>query len=199
MNNIFKPDDFGPLIKKSEVYQISDKQQRLLNTIETVQQLKLLFDLPTLTPKAKFVDRPETGICVIANEKVLKGEIVCKADSSLLSKPFKYSWQVDDGVHQLGPGALDHNCFDPTCELDTSTGDFVARRNINEGEILTFNYLTTELDMDVSFECQCGEINCFKNIRGFMYLDYMEQKLICDNFRTSNFIQKFFTRNNSSK
>ena len=57
----------------------------------------------------------------------------------------------------------------------------VALRDIAKGEVLCFNYLTTEYAMDQCFECQCYKIseapkgaselpNCFGTIHGYKHL-----------------------------
>lgn len=50
--------------------------------------------------------------------------------------------------------------------------EFVAFRRVYKEDEITFNYLTTELDMDEPFNCVCAaKENCFKNIRGFLHVE----------------------------
>lgn len=174
------------------IIEINHKIQKIMNEIDSVYDLPDFLSKPTLTKKAKFINRKETGKAVIANDFIEKGELVCKADSSLISLPFKYSWQVDKNAHQIGPGALDHNCFDPTCEIDPDTNNFIARRNINLNELLTFNYLTTEAIIDQPFKCQCHEKICFGYIEGFNKLSIEDKEFILKRFKVSNYVKKLY-------
>lgn len=47
--------------------------------------------------------------------------------------------------------------------------DFVARRDIELGEELTFDYETTEYELGVPFPCRCGSPLCRTDIKGFRY------------------------------
>ena len=69
---------------------------------------------------------------------------------------------------------LNHAC-DPNLEIDLDAMCFAARRDIDAGEELTFNYLTTEWDMASGFDCLCGSDRCFGTIRGFAHLSPEEQ------------------------
>eukprot|EP01126_Amoeba_proteus_P033805 TRINITY_DN3335_c0_g2_i2.p1 TRINITY_DN3335_c0_g2~~TRINITY_DN3335_c0_g2_i2.p1 ORF type:complete len:173 (-),score=21.71 TRINITY_DN3335_c0_g2_i2:352-870(-) len=51
--------------------------------------------------------------------------------------------------------------------------DVRSVEKILQGESITFNYLTTELDMEEQFTCQCvysGTPKCFGKIQGFRHL-----------------------------
>uniref|UniRef100_A0A7S4U5V9 SET domain-containing protein n=1 Tax=Paramoeba aestuarina TaxID=180227 RepID=A0A7S4U5V9_9EUKA len=65
----------------------------------------------------------------------------------------------------------------------------VAIRDIQKGEILSFNYLTTEFDMDEPFTCLCGGERatdadstslpkCFGRIQGYRYLSDAYKRLL---------------------
>jgi SET domain-containing protein len=68
-----------------------------------------------------------------------------------------------------------HSC-DPTCEIlkgSNNTIYLIARRDISEGDSISFDYNTTEENMvqqGVDFECHCGMETCQKWIRGWKYL-----------------------------
>jgi hypothetical protein len=47
---------------------------------------------------------------------------------------------------------------------------FIAIKPISEGEHLTFDYSTSEWDMDEKFDCRCGAPNCQGHIGGAKYL-----------------------------
>ena len=66
----------------------------------------------------------------------------------------------------------------------------VSLRPIAKGEVLSFNYLTTEFDMDEPFDCLCGGAHapvaeetatlpaCFGTIQGFRYLPAVYKRLL---------------------
>jgi hypothetical protein len=62
---------------------------------------------------------------------------------------------------------LNHGC-EPSALVHER--QLVARRDIQPGEPVTFNYNTTEWDMSSPFQCRCGTTNCLKVIRGFKHL-----------------------------
>lgn len=110
----------------------------------------------------------------------LRGRAAFKAD--------RYSIQVGIDQH-LHPGYatngahaevspwkfLNHSC-DPNLEIDLEAKCFRARREIAEGEELSFNYLTTEWEMASPFECICGSRSCYGMIQGFRHLSREEQE-----------------------
>lgn len=52
-------------------------------------------------------------------------------------------------------------------------------RDIQEGEPITFNYLSTEWDMAQAFKCECGSENCLGEIQGARYVP---TKVLADQF-----------------
>lgn len=51
------------------------------------------------------------------------------------------------------------------------TGDFVAIRNIEKDEELTYDYGLAESNPDFKMECNCGNLNCRKTITGNDWID----------------------------
>lgn len=177
------------LLKVNDVYQLSDSDVKYLNSLNSVQDFPKELNPPTLNKKVSIVERTETGgRSAMANSTILKGEIICLNDNAKISKPINYSWQLDKDVHAIGLGALDHNCQNPTCGLDDNN-NFVALKDIKKSEYITFNYLTTEYDLNSPFKCKCGEDKCFKNIKGFKYLTTKQQKELLHNFTVSKYIK----------
>ena len=77
-----------------------------------------------------------------------------------------------DFAQALPPASLTHHECDPNGDL-TITSDavvFVARRAIQPGEFLSFDYNTTEWLMVAPFECQCGSDACVGTVGGFKVL-----------------------------
>ncbi|KAJ9505350.1 hypothetical protein QJQ45_028258 [Haematococcus lacustris] len=60
---------------------------------------------------------------------------------------------------------INHSC-NPTAFFDTAERQLVALRDIQPGDEVTFNYVSTEFDMATPFDCHCGEEGCFGRISG---------------------------------
>ncbi|HWA36095.1 MAG TPA: SET domain-containing protein-lysine N-methyltransferase [Cyclobacteriaceae bacterium] len=90
------------------------------------------------------------------------------------SKPTYLTVQISDTAHiELFPDYLEcvnHSC-DPNSFFDTSTLQFIALKQIDEGDEFFFFYPSSEWDMDQPFKCHCGEPNCLGTIRGAKHLD----------------------------
>jgi len=69
---------------------------------------------------------------------------------------------------------LNHSCAANTL-IDTQTMTLRAIADIPQDHELTFNYLTTELQMHTPFDCFCHSPVCFGSIKGFAFLS-VEQK-----------------------
>lgn len=162
-----------------------------LNQCESIDDIPDRLTKPTLNGKLKFVNREGTGRCVIAVERIPKGEVICRADGSKLSKPFKYTWQIDDHLHLMGPGALDHSCSEPNCVIDPKRNHFIAARDIGVDEMVTFNYLTTEYEMNKPFRCICGSDPCYHEIRGFKHLSDLEKNQLANRLPIARYLQKY--------
>ena len=82
-------------IENNDVIRLSDEQVEYLNSLESVQKFPNNIQTPTLSSKVKYAHRKETGgRCIIANEPIGKGEIVCYGDSSKINMPIKYSFHT---------------------------------------------------------------------------------------------------------
>lgn len=92
------------------------------------------------------------------------------------ARPTRFTVQVDAAKHLEFAGGLEyvnHSC-EPNARLVVSENTpevaFVATRDIREGEHLSFDYSTSEWDMDEKFDCRCGSPNCRGHIGGAKYL-----------------------------
>ncbi len=107
------------------------------------------------------------GACVVALAHVYTDE------------PARYTIQLDANRHQAGTDEIDdffnHSC-DPNCFLDVDDLCFRSLRPLLPGEPLTFNYLTSEWDMQESFRCWCKSPTCSGTIRGFAHLSRDDQR-----------------------
>lgn len=111
----------------------------------------------------------ERGACVVALAHVFT------------DKPARYTIQLAANRHQAGTNEIDdyfnHSC-DPNCYLDVETLSFRALRRLEPGEQLTFNYLTSEWDMESPFHCWCQAPSCTGTIRGFSHLSRHYQRAL---------------------
>lgn len=95
-------------------------------------------------------------------------------------KPTRFTIQVSSDQHLEFHGGLEfvnHSCA-PNTKLVMAEGrpevSFVALRDIHEGEHLSFDYTTSEWDMDEKFDCLCGAPSCRGHIGGAKYLSDAE-------------------------
>jgi hypothetical protein len=82
--------------------------------------------------------------------------------------------QIDDDLFLTGPpdaepaDCVNHSC-DPTCGLAGATL-LVARRDIEPGEELTFDYATCDAEPYDEFECLCGTSQCRGKVTGYDWM-----------------------------
>lgn len=121
-----------------------------------------------------------------------KNEVIIEfLAKSVQSTPTYLTVQINEDAHiELLPECLactNHSC-DPNCFFDTTNMEFVAIKEIAEGEEFTFFYPSAEWDMDQPFQCNCGSEQCIGIVEGAKYLsptmiakyrftDFIKQKL----------------------
>lgn len=97
--------------------------------------------------------------------------------------------QKENDVHiTLSPSFLqyvNHACS-PSAFFDTTRMQFVALKDIIEGEELTFFYPSTEWEMAQAFECRCGSAACLEKIQGAAFLPGE----VLSRYRLTDFIQR---------
>jgi hypothetical protein len=132
---------------------------------------------------------------VFATEDIKEGETIFNINTSIVTnKPSVYSVQIGAGKHVQPPDNIDvsdkpdyfwkylnHSC-EPNSYCNLNDLTFKALRDIKKGEHITFNYLTTEEDMNNPFKCNCKSEKCFKYIRGYKYLSEQEKEMIHFNY-----------------
>jgi hypothetical protein len=135
------------------------------------------------------IERPEVEVRTVAGFKAVYAKQAISRDSmifylqgNITSRPTKYTIQLGIKQHLNLPASRkpgDHpdycwrylnHCCDPNGYMNTSERTFHALRDIAAGEQITFNYLTTESEMAVPFNCTCGSPNCFGFIQGRNFL-----------------------------
>ena len=126
---------------------------------------------------------------VYAKSNFIQDEIIFKIkEEKIIDHPTQFSVQIGinrhiELIHPLQVlncpefywRYLNHSCK-PNCYCNIEDMTFRAKKEIKTSEHITFNYLTTEFDMAVPFECNCRSENCIKWIKGFKYLNE-EQKV----------------------
>jgi hypothetical protein len=109
---------------------------------------------------------------LITKQAYKKGEIICEIPTSkVIDTANRYTVQIGRNRHtEVGKlSALNHSC-DPNVILHTENLQMVARRDIAEGEELSFFYPSTEWEMDAPFICLCGASNCIHVVAGARFL-----------------------------
>lgn len=135
------------------------------------------------------------GKAIFATQEINKDELIFGFGGEILNVADKYSIQIDDNKHLSGSGdindLLNHSC-NPTGYFDFDTLDFKAINDIEEGGEVTFNYLTSEWEMAVPFDCKCESSNCFEIIKGFKFCT-PDQKKGMEEFLSPFIKKKLFT------
>jgi hypothetical protein len=109
---------------------------------------------------------------LVTKQTYKKGEVICEIPTEkVVDKANRYTVQIGHDKHtEVGKlSALNHSC-DPNVILDTEHLKMVARRDIEEGEELSFFYPSTEWEMDAPFICLCGSSNCIHVVAGARFL-----------------------------
>ncbi|KAG6597741.1 Zinc-binding region-containing protein [Phytophthora cinnamomi] len=113
----------------------------------------------------------------VAGQNFKKDDVIGSAPGNLYSKPTRFTVQITPEKHMDFTGGLEfvnHSC-NPNTRIDMAENEakvsFVAIKPISKGEHLTFDYSTSEWDMDEKFDCRCGAPNCRGHIGGAKYLN----------------------------
>jgi len=131
-------------------------------------------------PHLAIKEDPEKGLVVIARELIPEGDNICElffdglqpqAAASGVSIQIAKDLFLNNRLGTIDD-YFNHSC-DPTARINWRRYTFDAVRPIAPGEEITWNYLTTELDLEgrgQAFACKCSSERCLKQIRGFKYL-----------------------------
>ncbi|RNF19244.1 methyltransferase [Trypanosoma conorhini] len=124
----------------------------------------------------------EMGQTAYAARNIAAGELLFHCTGVVVPFPTMYTICVGESKHLLFGDAAEciaHHC-DPNLQVvvreESETLDFVALRAITVGEMLNFNYCTTEWVMNSSFVCLCGSVHCAGTIRGFVNLKEVDRQ-----------------------
>lgn len=126
---------------------------------------------------------------LVATRPIAAGQRVFVIEGHETSTPTRYSVQVGKDVHLDQDGVrdmnqvvrrffwryMDHDC-DPTTLVRGRA--VIARRDIEPGEGITFNYNTTEYDLAEPFRCRCESALCAGTVRGAKHLTPAQRALL---------------------
>jgi RimJ/RimL family protein N-acetyltransferase len=119
------------------------------------------------------------GYTTFAKVDIAEGTVLWDVKGIALPFPTVYTLCVAEGVHVLfncDAQCLGHSCDPnvrivvPSLAAPSPQFSVVVTRAIPAGEIIAFDYLTTEWDMNEPFECACGAANCRGKVEGFFHL-----------------------------
>ena len=125
--------------------------------------------------------KAKKGRALVALKPIARNEVIVEFEQRFIDAPTRTSIQVDEEMHQEATDAdmlenfVNHACR-PNGYIEFSTLTLRAKRIIEPGEELTFNYNTTEWNMAEGFQCQCGCQGCYGPVLGFKALNLKEQK-----------------------
>jgi SET domain-containing protein len=138
-----------------------------MNTIEAVVDSKLNSHV--------MIKQTEKGRGVFAIRKFAQGEtVVIGIQIEEVPKRTIYSLQMDFNLHvNLDEPArvINHSCEPNTGVRNNQFGgyDFIALRDIEAGQEVTFDYETTEYESIAVSHCLCGSLDCRGKTLGFKF------------------------------
>ena len=125
------------------------------------------------------------GVCLVSTRGIAEGEVVWELDEPTYSwrqietwseerrQAFDwYGFQCGADRYSLPEGLsreMNHSC-DPNTWWSGST-TLVARRDIEAGEEITYDYSTAEVDHDFEMDCTCESPRCRGTISNRDHLD----------------------------
>lgn len=117
-----------------------------------------------------------------------QGESILQIQGIISPVRTRHSIQVSDDSHisadllsangensQTHWRYLNHSC-EPNTWLRFPDLQLIALRDIQEGEELAYNYLTTEWELTCPFDCICNSADCFGTISGYRFLGAADRR-----------------------
>lgn len=125
--------------------------------------------------------RANGSYCLVTTARVPAGTRLFWIEGRESSRASRYSVQIARDLHvEADPSLpleeiLDRHSWrymNHSCEPNTVVRgrEFIALREIERGEAVTFNYNSSEYDIAEPFACGCGSPRCEGTIRGFRHL-----------------------------
>ena len=118
----------------------------------------------------------ETILSLNGIESTHKNRFSIQLDDERHLNPFP-DMDVDEQISRCPWMVTNHSC-NPNVKIVGR--QFVAIRDIQANEPITFDYETTEWEMDEPFSCGCGAENCRGQIRGYAFLSDDEKQCLKD-------------------
>jgi len=126
--------------------------------------------------KAVVKETEKFGKGVFADKKILKGEVVAEFDGPIYDWDYEgWNQELYDHVIQFEEKKwrdskgiarwINHSC-NPNCGIK-ELFKVTAMRNIMPGEEITWDYEMTEKHPWWRMKCECGNVNCRKEIGNF--------------------------------
>jgi len=119
---------------------------------------------------------------VFAREAIMQDSVIFYLKGAISTQPTQYTIQLGHRRHLNFPAIrrsndnfdycwqyLNHSC-EPNGYMNIDELTVRALKDIAPGQEITFNYLTTESEMAVPFNCLCGSVDCFGFIQGRNFL-----------------------------
>ena len=167
----------------------------LLDTLELNLRLCVLQTcLVMQSEQIRVVPLKEDFLSLQAKENITAGSFLTDLWGPEFDKATSHTVQVTENKHVEPQGGMkftNHSClpnarfifsnYHPSHSSNLQDGHsiwwhMVACRDIKEGEDITFDYNTTEYEMDAPFSCGCGTQKCLGDVRGFRFLSDEEKK-----------------------
>ena len=128
---------------------------------------------------------------MFAARAISAGEAVIWMLGRRIDGPTRESIQIGDGIHVDNNGLVDftnHAC-EPTAFVDLSSSEQPCIRVLRDLEVdaeITIDYCATEEAMSTPFECGCGAVCCYGEVRGYRFLTPAQRETLGD--RASAFL-----------
>ena len=139
-------------------------------------------DATVSTSKVRVEDVPIIDKAIVATQDFPAGTVLVESFTEakdVLASPTMHTVCVAPGAHVDVTAPLRytaHSCA-PCGRVEVEEGEggdwtvrVVATRDVAAGERVTFDYATTEWDMDAPFECSCGAATCRGFVQGAAHL-----------------------------
>jgi hypothetical protein len=126
------------------------------------------------------VTQKENYFSLITTHPQPKGSVLLKLEGTLSPSPNRYSVQlgekehVSDGNQKQVFMYLNHSC-QPTTFFDIEKRELIALRDMKAEEEMTYNYNTTEFEIQFPFLCHCKHPQCIGEVKGFGHLSLPQQ------------------------
>ena len=124
---------------------------------------------------------------LVAACDLLPGTITVQETATAQAHADMHTIQVAKSLHIDCKGPIrftNHSCA-PNCAMrleqlagskDQYSVRLVSEQSIARGDLLTFDYATTEWDMAAAFDCGCGSSSCRGQICGFKHLKQKDRQ-----------------------